>query len=188
LGQHKGNNQPGFEERLMPADADQIAGACDADAAPIARAVPAQDMPKFPNDTSGSHEGAMPGGRAYDRPRGSKGPHKSRYLLTLDAIDKRTSAFRKTTELISSIETDLGGPDRLSTAERQIVQRASLHGAMLESLEAAWLSGQEVDLGLYATITNSQRRLLETVGLRRQARDVTPSLSAYIQSKSNGAP
>jgi hypothetical protein len=32
----------------------------------------------------------------------------------------------------------------------------------------------------YCTLVNAQRRLLETVGLKRVARDVTPSLQEYL--------
>ena len=71
-----------------------------------------------------------------------KGGGKTR-LLSLADIDRRTVAYRKTNDLINSIEGDLGGADRLSTAERQIIQRAALTGALLEDLEAKWLAGEE---------------------------------------------
>jgi hypothetical protein len=108
-------------------------------------------------------------------------------LLSLGDIDRRTRAYRKTTELIVSIETDLGGADRLSTAERQIIQRAALTGALLEDLETRWLSGEPIDAGQYATLSNAQRRLFETVGLRRVAREV-PSLGEYLAKKAAAEP
>ena len=115
-----------------------------------------------------------------DTPQKSAG--KAR-LLSLADIDRRTAAYRKTCELISSIEADAGGHERLTTAERQIIQRAAMTGAMIEDLEARWLAGEAIDPALYATLGNAQRRLFETVGLRRVPRNVTPNLSDYLNEK-----
>jgi hypothetical protein len=101
-------------------------------------------------------------------------------FLSLHDVDRRTAAYRKTVDLISAIEADLGGADRLSTGERQLIQRAAVTGAMLEDQEARWLSGKDIDPALYAALGNAQRRMFEAVGLRRQPRDVTPKLSSYL--------
>ena len=101
-------------------------------------------------------------------------------LLSLGDVDRRCTAYRKTADLIDAIEADLGGPDHLSTGERQIIQRAALTGALLEDLEARWLAGEPIDPALYATLGNAQRRLFETVGLKRVPRGVTPTLQAYV--------
>ena len=120
---------------------------------------------------------------AESGPDAAEKPAGKTRLLSLHDIDRRTAAYRKTADLIDAIENDLGGPDHLSTGERQIIQRAALTGALLEDLEARWLSGEPIDPALYATLGNAQRRLFETVGLKRQARDVTPKLSQYIERK-----
>jgi hypothetical protein len=103
-------------------------------------------------------------------------------LLTLADLDKRTTAARRARELIDAIASDLGGD--LSTGEQQVAQRASLLGCMAESLETQWLLGEPVDTAVYCTIINAQRRALETVGLKRRARDVgVPSLAQYLEQK-----
>lgn len=104
-------------------------------------------------------------------------------LLTLADLDSRTRAARQARELMDSIETDLGGSERLSAAERQIVQRAAVTGALLESMEAHWLSGDGIDLQAYLPAANAQRRLLESLGLQRRTKDVTPSLSEYLSRR-----
>ena len=48
------------------------------------------------------------------RPKSSGG--KTR-LLSLEDLDRRTASYRKTAEFIDRVEADLGGADRLSTAE-----------------------------------------------------------------------
>jgi hypothetical protein len=101
-------------------------------------------------------------------------------LLTLDDLDRRTSAYRETRKLITDLEGDLGGGDRLSTGERQLVQRAAVLGSMLADTEGRWIEGEPIDLGGYCAIVNAQRRVLEAIGLRRQPRDVTPSVADYV--------
>jgi hypothetical protein len=93
-------------------------------------------------------------------------------LRSLDDLDQRTTAYRRACELIASVEADLGGADRLSTGERQIVQRAALTGALCEDLETRWLAGESIDPALYASLGNAQRRLFECLGLQRRARDI----------------
>jgi hypothetical protein len=102
-------------------------------------------------------------------------------LKTLDALDSRTHAAAKAKALVSALESDLGGPDNVTVAERQIVQHAGVLGAVIEHQEALWLAGDEVDETALLAAVNCQRRLLETVGLRRRARDVTPNIHQYLK-------
>ncbi len=102
-------------------------------------------------------------------------------LLTLDALDGRTLAARRAREVVQSIESDLGGADHLTEAERQIVRRAAVLAVVCESAEAHWLSGGEIDLGTHNATANTLRRLFESVGMQRRSRDVTPSLASYIE-------
>src|SRR6516164_4525080 len=108
-------------------------------------------------------------------------------LLSLHDLDRRTAAYQRTVALIDAIEADAGGHDQLTTGQRQIVQRIALTCALAEHLEARWLSGEEIDPVLYCTLANAQKRLLESVGLRRVPRDVTPSLAEYLRSRDAGA-
>ena len=104
-------------------------------------------------------------------------------LLTLGQLDGRTVAAKSVRALIDAIEDDLGGSDRLSAGEREIVKRAAVAGAMIERLEAVWLTSNELDVGAYTALVNVQRRLLTTVGLARRAKDVTPDLDRYIAAQ-----
>jgi hypothetical protein len=102
-------------------------------------------------------------------------------LLTLDALDGRTASARRARDLIEAIESDLGGGDRLSEGTRQLVQRAAVLGAFIESCEAQWLGGNAVELSDYLAAINVQRRVLATIGLERRARDVTvPTVEDYL--------
>ena len=41
------------------------------------------------------------------------------------------------------------------------------------------------DLDVYQRLANSMRRLLESVGLERRARDITPSVADWIEQQGN---
>jgi hypothetical protein len=128
------------------------------------------------------------GSAATSSPARSKGRRSKgkAQLRVLGDLDQRTKSFRKVCDLISAIEGDLGGADRLSTGERQLVQRAALLGALAEDMEVRWLAGEEIDGAAYATLGNAQRRLFETIGLRRVPREV-PSLQDYLAGKAAAA-
>jgi hypothetical protein len=109
-------------------------------------------------------------------------------LLSLSDLDGRTLAAKHVKGLISSLEDDLGGADRLSAGEREIVQRAALASAMLQDMEATWLTGRGIDVAAYTTLANTQSRLLKLLGLERRPRDVTPDLDRYIAARAAPLP
>src|SRR5262245_33906273 len=78
--------------------------------------------------------------------------------------------------------SDLGGEDRASIAQRELAQRASVLGAMLEDAEARWLKGEPVELPEFCTLVNAQRRVLSDIGLERRQRDATPTLVSVLNA------
>lgn len=109
--------------------------------------------------------------------------HRKSRLVTLDSLDQRTSAARRVREVMGALESDLGGSDNLSTAQRILVGRIATQAAIIESSEAAWARGEGVDIGTYTTMVNALRRNLETIGLKRIARDETLTLADYLHAK-----
>jgi hypothetical protein len=104
-------------------------------------------------------------------------------LLSLSDLDGRTRSAQLVSKTIDSIVADLGGEENLSAAERLIVRRAAIAGAMSEDLAARWLTGDPIDPAVFATLANVERRQLESVGIKRRARDVTPSLQSYLETR-----
>ncbi len=82
--------------------------------------------------------------------------------------------------------SDLGGDGAVSAAERSIVRRVATLTVELERMEERFATDGEADaeaLDLYSRTSGNLRRLLEAVGLRRRARDVTPDLRDYIDAR-----
>jgi hypothetical protein len=117
----------------------------------------------------------------------------------LPATDGRSMTARRFKDLVEDIAADLGGKDFLSEGERQLIRRAGLLSAECERQEAmaarderrpggdeiAWKDAAlfQFDIDRYVIMTNALRRVLETVGLKRVSRDVTPSLQSYLRAK-----
>ena len=112
----------------------------------------------------------------------AKGGEKAR-LRTLDDLDRRTKAAQQALTLRDPLAADLGGWDRISIAERQLVENVALLGAMIRDAGASYLSGDPINASEFMALTNAQRRLLADLGLERRARDVTPDLHAYVRDR-----
>jgi hypothetical protein len=92
-------------------------------------------------------------------------------LATIGSLDKRTAAYKRTAELISALEADCGGDP--TVAQRKLIERAALTNALIEDIEVRWLAGEVIDPALHATLANSLRRLLMTIGISRVAKPVS---------------
>jgi hypothetical protein len=91
--------------------------------------------------------------------------------------------------VIAAHLSDLGGVDNTSAAERSLIRRAAVLTTELERLEVKFASAGEAsaeELDIYARIAANLRRLLESVGLQRRPRNITPSVSEYLSAR-NGA-
>jgi hypothetical protein len=104
----------------------------------------------------------------------------------LPGVDGRSTWARRLRDLMALHLSDLGGDAAVSEAERSIVRRAACLTVELERLELGFaLAGSADDraIDLYQRTANSLRRLLESVGLERRSRDVTPQSLAEIAAE-----
>lgn len=119
-----------------------------------------------------------------------KPTHRSRVTngsAVLPGVDGRSTWVRRLRDLIEQHVSDLGGDLAVSESERSLVRRAATLTVELERLEARFAVAGEAsaaDLDLYQRTAGNLRRLLESLGLKRRPRDVTPVLSAYVSARS----
>lgn len=95
-------------------------------------------------------------------------------IAWLDHVDKRGPVARRFKDLVALVTADLGGPTELSEGQRQIIRRIASLSVWCESKEAVMADGDEIDIAEFGRTANSLRRLCESIGLRRKARDITP--------------
>lgn len=119
--------------------------------------------------------------KAVEPPLPQFGTRKGTGAVYLAGIDGRSHMARRFREIVTGIESDLGGD--LSEAQGQLVARAATLAIWCEGRETELASGGEFDASAYATISNALRRLLSDLGLERRARDVTPTLDQYLAGR-----
>ena len=108
----------------------------------------------------------------------------------LPSVDQRSTWARMFRDMTESMADHCGGADRLSEPERMVCRRIAAMEVELVHLEAKFAkqraNGADPatnDIDLYSRLGNTQRRMLETVGMSRRPRDVTPQLQDYLSSK-----
>ncbi len=106
----------------------------------------------------------------------------------LPGLDGRSTWSRRFHDLVSLHAQDAGGVDSLSEAQVSLIRRAAALEVTLENLELDMACGREVDLDQYSRCAGHLRRILETVGIRRVAREVSPSLADIIAGHRSKSP
>jgi hypothetical protein len=113
-----------------------------------------------------------------------KDPQRSRVTngsALLSGVDGRSPWVRRCKDVIASHLSDV---PEASAAERSIIRRASVLTVELERMERQFALNEQAspdELDAYQRCANSLRRLLESVGLQRRAREVGPSLSDILR-------
>ena len=117
------------------------------------------------------------------------GNGKSLFLDTAEgqAIDGRTVPARVFRDTLGEIVSDLGGRDQISEGEYQLARRAAALSVKCLIAESGQAAGHRLDLDTFIPAVNALNRTLGNLGLKRRARDVTPSLSDYLASKATAA-
>lgn len=98
--------------------------------------------------------------------------------------DGNAAWTRRWQDLVSAHGSDLGGTDALSEAQSSLVRRVATIEIELEQLEGKLSKGEAVDLDAYTRAAGHLRRILETLGLERRSRDVTPTVEQYLAANS----
>jgi hypothetical protein len=117
-----------------------------------------------------------------DRPKIGRDPQRSKITngALLPGIDQRGAWVRRAKDVLSQHLADK--PDA-TAAEQAIIRRAAVLIVELERLERQFALAGEADpmtLDLYGRVAGNMRRLLESVGLERRARDCGPTLQEYL--------
>jgi hypothetical protein len=104
--------------------------------------------------------------------------HNGKRLHTVAPGDNAWS--RRFRDVLGEIVSDLGGPDRLSEGQRQLARRCALIAVECERIEGNAVAGLEINLETYGTLTDRLGRAFQRLGLKRVARNITPTLAEYI--------
>jgi hypothetical protein len=101
----------------------------------------------------------------------------------------RTEWARRWSDLVRILTNHVGGPDIASEPERALARRAATLIVRLEQMEASFTEaetgGTDAQFDVYAKLTNTLRRVLHSLGLKRPVKDVTPDLHSYVRNRTD---
>jgi hypothetical protein len=107
-------------------------------------------------------------------------------LLTRSNLDGRSNACREYDRIVSGIEQDLGGRDRLSTVQATLVQAYAGAAVHVAGLNARLLIGEPVDLAEHSAAIGAMVRIAARIGCSRIPRDCS-TLGDYLSPSSEAA-
>ena len=100
----------------------------------------------------------------------------------LAGVDGRSHVARRYREIGALLASDMGGHGTLTEAQKQLVRSAAGLVVLRERLDVKAVNGEKIDAGEYCSLSNTLRRVLVTIGLKREPKDVTdPSMQAFAE-------
>jgi hypothetical protein len=102
-------------------------------------------------------------------------------LLTRDQLDRRTVAHKQFEAIAEGIARDLGGEGNLSTIEHHLVEAFAGAAVTVNDFNARLLLGGKVDVLEHAQAISILVRIATRLGLKRVAKDVTPTLGSLLR-------
>ena len=101
-------------------------------------------------------------------------------LLTRSNLDGRSNACKEFDRIVSGIEADLGGKDRLSTVQAALVEAFAGAAVHVANLNTRLLIGESVDLAEHSAAIGAMVRVASRIGVMRVPRDVTGDPLTYF--------
>jgi hypothetical protein len=87
---------------------------------------------------------------------------------------------RRHRDIFEAVVEDLGGPNHVSEAQRQLTRRAAQLSIEAEIMEAERAEGGELNVAEYVTLVNALARVLTRLGVERLPRDITPTVEQIV--------
>ena len=120
--------------------------------------------------------------RIYSANMTNKTPPQKFATGWLSELDGRTGIAQVMRERYAAFTNDLGGVERLSYAQRSLVERALWLEYWLSQQEQQLAGCADFDVGKWVQAANSLQGIMTKLGLDRQAKDV-PDLASFMQQR-----
>ena len=98
----------------------------------------------------------------------------------LPQVDGRSLVARRYRDISHAIMVDQGGANACSEARMQLIRRFAAAAVMAEQMEAELAKGEQIDIAEHAQLVSSMVRITRQLGIDRVAKDITPSVDAYL--------
>lgn len=94
---------------------------------------------------------------------------------------------RRWRDLVALHVADMGGADALSEAQISLIKRVATIELELEQMDGKLSMGEKVDLDAYSRASGHLRRILDSLGIKRTTKTITPDLATYMAAKREAA-
>ena len=125
-------------------------------------------MSAIEHQSSASHSLRVRLQRERKRPRSAVTSGRKQFV----SGNPNSAWARRFHDLVVGHIADAGGRDMISEAQLALCKRAAALECELEQLEGRLSQGEQVDLDKFGRAAGHLRRLLETLGLERRAKNV----------------
>ena len=103
----------------------------------------------------------------------------------LPNVDGRSIVARRFRDIVSAMVADQGGTDQCSESRIQLIRRFAAAAVLAEQMEAELARGKSIDIREHALLCSTMVRVARQIGIERVPRNVTPSLSDYLELKAH---
>lgn len=107
-------------------------------------------------------------------------------LSDLSRVDRRSRSWRQRVARRAEIVASLGGEERLSMHQRELLELALGVGALVTDYQARIAAGEQVDAERYLAASKEHRRILTELKLPRTGAPA-PTLKDHIRNRSAAA-
>ncbi len=101
----------------------------------------------------------------------------------LPDVDRRSVAFRHYRSIIDAIVQDLGGSAAVGEVKMGLVEQYAATRVLADQIKLRTFASKEVSVTEHSLLSSTLKRLAASIGVEREPRDVTPTLSEYLASK-----
>jgi hypothetical protein len=101
----------------------------------------------------------------------------------LPNVDGRSIVARRFRDISFAILADQGGADCCSESKLQLIRRFAACAVIAEQMEAQLARGEPINIAEHSQLSSTLTRLAQRIGIERRAKDVTPSVEAYLRIK-----
>jgi hypothetical protein len=102
----------------------------------------------------------------------------------LPDVDGRSAVARRYRDIAAQIIADMGGASQCAEARLQLIRRFAAAAVLAEQMEARLANGHSINITDHALLSSTLVRLAQRIGIDRRSRNITPSLSEYLELQS----
>jgi hypothetical protein len=99
-------------------------------------------------------------------------------------VDGRCAVARRYRDIATQIIADMGGASQCAEARLQLIRRFAAAAVLAEQMEAQLANGHSINIADHALLSSILVRLAQRIGIDRRSRNITPSLSEYLELQS----